>query len=56
MHPKVTKRLSGKLWHLEDTVKTKIAAESLRDHLKRTEEKKSRIVKTPNGYQVWWSK
>ncbi len=56
MHPKEVKRVSGKLWHLDDTVPKKCTEVSLRDHLKRTEDKKSRIVKTKEGYQVWWAK
>lgn len=55
-HPKITQKKDGKLWHLEDIVPTKCEAESLKTHLKRTEDKKSRIKKTKNGYQVWWAK
>jgi hypothetical protein len=56
MHPKETKRLKGKLWHLEDENLSKSDAMALKRHLKRTEDKKSRTSKTKDGYQVWWAK
>ncbi len=56
MHPKETKRLSGRLWHLEDSGLTQVDARALARHLKATEDKRARIVKTKNGYQVWWAK
>lgn len=56
MHPNVKKRMGGRLWHLEDTVKTKLAADALKTHLVSTEDKKSKIVPIKNGYEVWWSK
>ena len=56
MHPKETKRLGGRLWHLEDSGLTKGDAGALSSHLRRTEDKRARIVKAKNGYQVWWAK
>lgn len=55
-HPKVTKRLNGKLWHLEDSELKKVEAQSLRTHLIKTEDKLSRISKTKDGYRVWWAR
>lgn len=55
-HPKQTKRIGGKLFHLEDTMPTKSSAKVLASHLRRTEDKKARITKTKDGHQVWWSK
>jgi hypothetical protein len=55
-HPNIIKHVKGKIWHLEDTVTTKIAAESLVTHLIKTEEKNAHYKKTKDGYQVWWSK
>ncbi len=55
-HPKVTKRIAGRLWHLEDSGLTSVEAKSLQKHLKHTEDKKSRITKVVGGYQVWWAK
>jgi hypothetical protein len=54
-HPKETKREHGKIWHLEDTLARKQHAEVLANHLRNTEDKKSRIVPTKDGYQVWWA-
>lgn len=55
MHPKITKRGHGRLWHLEDTVKMKAHADGLAIHLRHTENKKARIVPVKGGYQVWWA-
>jgi hypothetical protein len=55
MHPKETKRLNSRLWHLEDTVQKKAYAEGLAQHLRRTEDKKARIEQTKDGYKVWWA-
>ena len=54
-HPKITKRRSGKLWHLEDSKLKKVEAQALSKHLRHTEEKKASMNKTKEGYQVWWS-
>ncbi len=56
MHPNKTKRLEGRLWHLEDSELTKADARALAGHLRRTEDKRARIVKTKQGYEVWWAK
>lgn len=55
-HPKETKKLSGKTWHLEDEHLSLVAAKSLKSHLKKTEDKLARTNKTKEGYQVWWAK
>jgi len=55
-HPKETKRSGGKLWHLEDSGLKKPAAEVLKTHLIKTEDKKARKNKTSEGWQVWWAK
>ncbi len=55
MHPKETKRLHGKIWHLEDTVHKKAYADGLANHLRHTEDKKARIEPTKEGYKVWWA-
>lgn len=55
-HPKETRRIKGKLYHLEDSGLTKADALALRRHLKRTEDKLARTSKTKEGYQVWWHK
>lgn len=54
-HPKETKREHGKIWHLEDTVPHKAAAEALSAHLRHTEDKKARIEHSKEGYKVWWA-
>ncbi len=56
MHPKETRRSNGKLWHLEDTVKTRGDAMALVRHLRKTEEKKAKYTKVSNGFQVWWAR
>lgn len=56
MHPKETKRLGGRVWHLEDSGLKKVEANALSKHLKRTEEKRARTSKAKDGYQVWWAK
>lgn len=55
-HPKVTKRFGKKLWHLEDSKLPVASARALKTHLISTEDKKAKINKTKDGYQVWWSK
>jgi hypothetical protein len=55
-HPKITKRRSGKLWHLEDSKLPVASARALRQHLVKTEEKRATINKAKDGYQVWWTK
>ncbi len=55
-HPKVTRRVGGKLWHLEDSGLTKSDAQALRRHLTGTEDKAAKITKSKDGYKVWWSK
>ncbi len=55
-HPKVQKKLGNKIWHLEDKGLTRVDALALQRHLKRTEDKQSRISKAKDGYRVWWSK
>jgi hypothetical protein len=55
-HPKVTKRLKGKLWHLEDEKLSPIEAKSLAKHLRKTEEKHARITTNCEGRQVWWAR
>ncbi len=56
MHPKETKRLHGRLWHLEDSGLTDVDARALKRHLVKTEEKRARIVKTKDGHEVWWAR
>ncbi len=56
MHPKETKVVNGKIWHLEDQRLSLVEAKALTKHLKRTEEKLANYNKTPKGYQVWWAK
>lgn len=55
-HPNVIKYIKGKKYHLEDTVMTKTAAEALKTHLVKTEEKEAFFKKTKDGYNVWWAK
>ena len=55
-HPKETKRLRGRLWHLEDQGLTLSDAKALKRHLVNTEDKRARIAKTKDGRQVWWSR
>lgn len=55
-HPKETKRLNGRLWHLEDQGLTKVDAGALKRHLIRTEDKRARLKKSKSGYEVWWAK
>ena len=55
-HPKIQKFMYGKMYHLEDTVTTKGAAEALRTHLVKTEDKIARVKHTKDGYEVWWTK
>ncbi len=56
MHPKETKRIGNKLWHLEDSKLTRVDAIALARHLRRTEEKLARISKGKDGYRVWWAR
>jgi hypothetical protein len=55
-HPKITKRRSGKLWHLEDSKLPVSSARALVTHLRKTEGKKATFNKTKDGFQVWWSR
>ncbi len=55
-HPKETKRLNGRVWHLGDSKLSKSEANALGKHLVHTEEKSARITKAKDGYRVWWSK
>ena len=55
-HPKETKRLKGRLWHLEDQGLTRVDAGALKRHLIHTEDKRARVKKDKSGYQVWWAK
>lgn len=55
-HPKETRRVKGKIWHLEDKDLKLAEARALKKHLKKTEGKKANVFHTPTGYQVWWSK
>ncbi len=55
-HPKDTRRVNGKLYHLEDSGLSRGDAMALKRHLKNTEDKKVRTSKAPDGYQVWWAK
>jgi len=55
-HPKVTKRIDGRLWHLEDSGLPLVEARALKKHLRKTEGKKASYLKVEGGYQVWWSK
>ncbi len=55
-HPKDVKRMRGKLWHKEDSKLSLVEARSLKKHLKKTEDKYTRITHTPQGYEVWWAK
>lgn len=55
-HPIETKRLAGKLWHLEDSKLPKSDATALARHLRHTEDKLARINKGESGYQVWWAR
>ncbi len=55
-HPKETRKIGGRLWHLEDSGLSLSDANALLRHLVRTEDKKSKITKAKDGYKVWWSK
>ncbi len=55
-HPTLTQHAQGRVWHLEDTVRTKVAAEALTTHLRDTEDKKARYNKVKGGYRVWWAR
>jgi hypothetical protein len=54
-HPKVSKKIGNRLWHLEDQHLTHGEALALRKHLSKTEEKHAKINKTSNGHEVWWA-
>ncbi len=57
-HPKDVKRINGKIWHKEDSSLTLVEARSLKKHLRKTEEKKARVVndsKHSGKYEVWWA-
>ncbi len=56
MHPKQAKRLNDRLYHLEDSGLTKVDALALKRHLIKTEDKRARINKVKDGYQVWWAR
>lgn len=56
MHPKVTRRSGGRLWHLEDEKLPVTSARALKQHLTHTEDKKAKIVKVGRTYQVWWAR
>ncbi len=56
MHPKDTRRIKGKLWHKEDAGLSRVEAISLKKHLIKTEDKKSRMYKAKEGYEVWWAR
>ncbi len=55
-HPKETRRIKGKIFHLEDSGLTHNDAIALRRHLRHTEDKLARMSKAPNGYRVWWAR
>lgn len=54
-HPTITRKINGTLFHLEDSKLKKPEAKALAKHLRKTEEKKARIVKG-DGWEVWWAK
>lgn len=55
-HPTKTKRIGGKLFHLEDSGLKLSEARALASHLRRTEDKNARIIKAKGGREVWWAK
>ena len=54
-HPTKTKKIGGKIWHLEDHGLPKPDAGALVRHLKNTEDKLARMNKAVGGYEVWWA-
>ena len=56
LHPKDTKRVKGKIWHLEDKKLTLVDARAIKARLKRIGDKKAKVTHTPQGYEVWWAK
>lgn len=55
-HPKVTRRIKGRLWHLEDRNLPVGDAKALARHLRRTEDKRASVTKGESGHNVWWAK
>jgi hypothetical protein len=55
-HPKVTRRVGKRIYHLEDEKLSKVEAKSLKKHLIKTEDKRATITNTNDGYKVWWAR
>lgn len=55
-HPKKTKKMEGDVWHLEDYGLKHSDAQVLARHLRHTEDKKARVIRSKDGCEVWWSK
>ncbi len=58
-HPKDVERRKGVLWHKEDSNLTLVEARALSKHLRKTEEKRAKVIndsKNQGRYEVWWSK
>ncbi len=57
-HPKDVKKAKGKLWHKEDSNLTLVEARALSKHLRKTEEKRAKVVNDSlhsGRYEVWWA-